>query len=231
MSGIFGFSVQSNGDSDFLPVLRYDSRSGRAFRVDRVNTGGGFVSEPVDVTSGLKFIADLENVEVGWLLFGAGIAPDMRLVPIGHALPQRPNQDYKNGVRFMVKLAKEVGGDKPIREIASTARAFLSGVEDLYMNYEAQKAENPGKLPVVVLEKTVPVKSAQSVNYAPVFKIVSWAPRGDLIFQPKAASNGSAVAGVTHVPGTPPSTGSTRVDPPGPRQTELDDVNGAGDFG
>jgi hypothetical protein len=232
---VFGFSTQSSG-GDFLPILKYNSQAGRMFRRDRIDVGGQYSNEEVDITSNFKAICDMENLEVGWMSFAGG-PPDFRLVPIGSPLPPRPpgvddkgKPIYQNGVRMMLKLSKECGGDKPIREISSSARAFLGGLEALYLDYETQKADNPGKLPVIVLEKTTPIKTEKSTHYAPVFKIISWAPRGDLVFQPKAQTNGSAVAGVSHTPGTPPSTGSTRVDPPRPKQQDLMAVNGGEDL-
>ena len=188
---IFGFSTEiSNGGGDFLPVLKYDARAGRFFRVDRVDTGNGFASEQVDVTTGIKFVADFENIEVGWIVFTPGSAPDFRLVPIGTQLPDRPSPNHKNGLRFMLKLSKECGGDKPIREIAGTSKAFLSGIEAVYTAYLAEKGKNPGKLPVLTVDKITPVKTGtgaqSSTNYHPTFKISGWAPRGDLVFEPKA---------------------------------------------
>ena len=96
----------------------------------------------------------------------------------------------------MLKLSKECGGDKPIREIAGNSKAFLSGVEAVYTQYLAEKAKNPGKLPVLTVEKITPVKTGSgarsSTNYHPQFKISGWAPRGDLVFVPKAGAAPSA---------------------------------------
>jgi hypothetical protein len=68
--------------------------------------------------------------------------------------------------------------------MAGTSKAFLSGVEAVYSQYLAEKDNHPGKLPVIVLEKTTPVRSGtgehSSTNYQPTFKIVGWAPRVDL---------------------------------------------------
>ena len=118
------------------------------------------------------------------MLFAAGTAPDFKLVPIGNEFPDRPSDKHKHGVRLMIKLAKDCGGDKPIREMAGTSKAFLSGIEAVYTQYLAEKDKHPGKLPVIVLEKTTPVRSGtgehSSTNYQPTFKIVGWAPRGDL---------------------------------------------------
>jgi hypothetical protein len=225
---VFGFSTApSEGGGDFLPILKYDARAGRFFRMDRVDTGNGFTNEPIDVTQGIKFVADFENVEVGWINFPAGSAPDFRLVPMGTQLPDRPTPVHKNGLRFMMKLAPECGGDKPVREIAGVSKAFLSGVEAVYVQYLAKKGENPGKLPVLIVEKITPVKTGtgerSSTNYHPTFKISGWAPRPkDLVFEAKV----SGVASPSTAPSTAPSTGSTRAEAPKTAAPEMAD-----DFG
>lgn len=219
---VFGFSTEPSAGGDFMPIVKYDARAGRLFRMDRVDTGNGFSNEQVDITSAFKAIVDFENIEVGWIDFPAGSAPNFSLVPMGTQLPDRPSPRHKNGVRFVLKLAKDCGGAKPIREIAGTSKAFLSGVEATFNVYQTEKAANPGKLPVIVLEKTTPIKSGsgekQSTNYQPTFKIVSWAPRGDLVFEPKTTHQ-------TKVPpvefGGAPATGSTKVDPPGVKQPAM----------
>lgn len=212
---VFGFSTEpSTGNSDIVPVVKYDARSGRMFRIDRTDTGNGFVADQVDVSRKFKALFDLENVETGWILFAAGVQPHFALVPIGSALPARPTPDHKNGIRFMVKLGKDCGGD--IREIAGTSKVFMAGVEKLYVEYLKERDANDGKLPIVELEDTLPVKAGQSTNYQPVFKIVGWAPRGDLVFKPKGGSVVAAPFGGA----APPSTGSTVVPPPVARTPE-----------
>ena len=222
MGNVFGFSTEASAGGDFLPIVQYDARAGRFFRRDRVDTGNGFASEQVDITAIFKAIADFENIEVGWIVFTPGSAPDFKLVPIGSQLPDRPSPNHKNGLRFMLKLSKECGGDKPIREIAGTSKAFLSGVEAVYTQYLAERAKNPGKLPVLTVDKITPVKSGSgaqsSTNYHPVFRISGWAPRGDLVFEAKgvAPSVASQVLAATASagPATAPSTGSSRVAAP-----------------
>jgi len=233
MSSVFGFSTEASAGGDFLPIVKFDARAGRFFRMDRVDTGNGFANEQVDITQGVKFIADFENVEVGWLNFTPGQAPDFRLVPIGYQLPDRPSPNHKNGLRFMLKLSKECGGEKPVREIAGTSKAFLSGVEAVYTRYLAEKAKNPGKLPVLTVEKITPVKTGSgaqsSTNYHPQFAISGWAPRGDLVFEPKggaAPASAKATAGQADAPSVAPSTGSTRAAAPAAKAEDLVD-----DFG
>jgi hypothetical protein len=220
---VFGFSTEPAGD--FMPILKFDARAGRLFRMDRTDTGAGFVSEPVDITAEFKAIVDFENVEVGWIDFTPGSAPDFVLVKMGQALPPRPSDRHKNGVRFILKLAKGCAGERPIREMAGTSKAFLSGIEAVFTAWLAQKDKHAGKLPVIVLEKTTPIKSGSgertSTNYQPSFRIVSWAPRGDLAFVAKAVAPAAPIAA------TPPATGATLAAAPAPARETAD----ADDFG
>ena len=36
MSNVFGFSTEPSAGGDFTPIIKYDARAGRIFRVDRV---------------------------------------------------------------------------------------------------------------------------------------------------------------------------------------------------
>ena len=225
---VFGFSTApSSGGGDFLPIVKYDARAGRMFRMDRENDGAGWTTNQVDITKAFKAVVDFENIETGWIDFNTGGAPVFAMVPLGSAMPAQPTPNAKNGVRVLLKLSKDCGGDKPIREMASTAKAFLAGIEEVFLAYKADADKNAGKLPVVVLEDAMPIKSGsgdkQSTNYQPKFKITGWAARGDLQAQPRGAS-----AITTPMPVAPPSTGSTQVPPPAakasaPATTDDDD--------
>jgi hypothetical protein len=213
MPNVFGFSTAPSDGGDFTPIVKYDARAGRMFRVDRTqDSGGNFASEVVDITQTFKAIFNFENIESGWVRFASGVAPEFKMVPIGSELPARPSPEHKNGVRLMIKLATNCCGDKPIRELAGTAKAFLAGIEAVYMQYWTEKDKHPSELPVIVLEGTKAVKSPgdkSSTNYQPMFTIVGWKPRGDLGGRSGSRSDGS-----------PPATGSTRAEAP---KTDDDD--------
>lgn len=175
-----GLQTESNGGGDFNKVVKFDARAGRMFRVDREQDGGGqWQTENVEITNGFTAVMDLENIEVGWCLFAQGVAPQMTLVPLGQPLPARPSDQHKQGFRLMMKLGKSSGGD--VREIAATSKAVLGSVDDLHTAYEAQKAANPGKLPLVALTGSKPIVSTgqgkSSTNYAPIFEIQKWIDR------------------------------------------------------
>ena len=102
-----GFSYGgSGGGADFLPIVKFDARAGRFFRVDREDG----VSTPHDITRNFKAVFDFENLEVGWISFNAGSAPDFQMVPFGSAFGDRPSDNHKRGIRMAVKLSGECGG-------------------------------------------------------------------------------------------------------------------------
>jgi hypothetical protein len=186
-------------------------------------------------------VFDLENLETGWIDFTPGSPPSFVLVKMADldsgvaAFPDKPPQaKHKPGIRFMIKLSNNIADSRPIREMASTAKAFVNGVSDLYKAYEAGRQANPGKLPVVELGgKAIPVKTGSgdkaSTNYQPRLKIVGWAPRGDLKPVPRgtaATSNGHTVAAGN---GAAPSTGSTQR--AAPRKPVPQDDADLSDFG
>lgn len=214
-----GLNYSSGGNGgDIVPFVKFDARAGRFFRRDRSqDASGSYVSNDVDITSNFKAVVDMENIEVGYLKFGAGTAPEMVLSKLGDQMPQKPAGDgWKQGARIMMKLHSSCGGD--IRECSSNAAAFLKGIDDLHTEYEAEKATNSGKLPIVVLRTTMPITSGQgqkkSTNYQPVFEISGWAPRpNDLVHIAKATHQTELPPAVQYT-ASPPSTGSTQVAAP-----------------
>lgn len=227
-----GFNYSSGGgdNGDIVPFVKYDARAGRFFRNDRSEQNGAYSNNAVDITSSFKAVMDLENLEVGYLLFAAGAAPAFNLVKLGEPMPNKPaDGKWKQGVRVMMKLHKDCGGD--VREISSNAAAFLKGFDELHSLYESGKGANPGKLPIVVLKTTVPITSGsgekKSTNYQPVFEIAGWAPRPiDLVHVGKGVT-----APATAPVQAAPSTGSTPVGPPAAKAAPQPQPEMADDFG
>jgi len=220
--GILGFDIETSpaGGRDFTPIVKFDARSGRIFRIERVNTGNGFANEPVDITAIFKAIIDFDHMYVGWINFPLGSAPAMVLVNWLDvmnekiAYPRKPSEDYKNGARWVMKLSKNCGGERPVREMAGNSKAFLAGVEALCTEYAAQRARYPGQLPVVSMAEALPVKTGSgqtsSTNYRPRFVIDGWAPRpADLVHIPIVPAG----LPVEPLPKVAPSTGSTPIPP------------------
>lgn len=218
----FGFNYESSA-GDIIPIVKFDARAGRFFRIDRVDG----VNNPIDITTSFKAVMDFENIEVGYINFPAGGAPEFRVAPIGQPMPENPGGKFRQGIRMLLKLGKDCGGD--VREISTTAKAVLGAFDTCHNEYLAGVKANPGKLPVVALETTVPITTqgrdekgnpVKTTNYAPVFKIASWVDRpADLVFSPK--NGGDVASPAAHA--SPPSTGSTQVSAPAPVADSEDD--------
>lgn len=208
----FGLNYESTGGGDIVPIIKYDARAGRMFRIDRVNG----VNEPEDITKTFKAVVDLENVEVGFMDFPTGSAPIFVLVPLGDPMPSHPGGNAKQGVRIMLKLSKDCGGD--VRELATSAKAAMRGLDELHTAFVEGQKKHAGKLPVVAMKDTIAISSEgqgkKTTNYQPVFEIVSWVARpADLVHKPKARSTQTAPAS-----SGPPATGSTKVEAPAKRE-------------
>lgn len=185
-----GLQTESGG-GDFADILKYDARAGRMFRVDRTQGAAGWETNNVEVTNGFTFVPDLENIQVGFALFAAGIAPSFVMVPHGDPLPHRPSDQYKQGFKMLTKLGQSSGGD--IREFASCAKVVIGALDRLHDAFISGQAANAGKLPVVALTGSTAVvstgKGQSSTNYAPVFEIVKWIDRpADLVAPTRAAA-------------------------------------------
>lgn len=226
-----GLSYGGGAGGDIIPFVKYDARAGRFFRNDRSESNGQYSNEAVDITSTFKAVVDMENVEVGYMKFGTGAAPEFVLVRLGDPMPHRPaDAAFKQGARLMMKLHASCGGD--IREISGNAASFLKGIDELHDAYTQGKAANPGKLPIVTLKATLPITSGQgakkSTNYQPVFEITGWAARpADLVHVPKV-SGAPQTASPSTAPAAAPSTGSTQVGAPTAKQPEMAEAE---DFG
>ena len=216
-----GINYESTG-GDFLPIVKFDCRAGRMFRRDRANGE----NSDIDITRSFKAVVDLENLETGWMNFDTGGAPEFAMAVFGKsAVPDKPSDKHRLGVRLVLKLHKDCGGD--VREFAGNAKSLVRGVDGLHDAYLAGVKENQGKLPVVVLEDTTPITTGEgarkSTNYAPVFKIVNWVSRPeDLVYEPRSSSAAPVAAKAANA-GSPPSTGSTRVPPPAAAPAADDD--------
>lgn len=189
-----GLSNSNGGGSfDRVPVLKYDARAGRIFRIDREqDASGAWQTDQVEITQDFQAVMDLENIQVGWLHFPAGSAPSINVVKFGEAMPDKPSKDHKQGFRLLMKLGKSCGGD--VREMAANAQVSINGIDELHTAYTEGAKTNAGMLPVVKLKTTIAIttkgkdkdgKPQSSTNYQPVWEIVKWVDR-------PAELNGSA---------------------------------------
>lgn len=233
-----GLSTGS-GSGDIRPFVKYDAKAGRLFRIDRAqNASGMFESNQVDITRDAAFIIDLAGIKVGWINYTSQ-GPIKRLVVLGQeAVPPRPSDvnsegkpAFKQGFEVALKLGNSIQGPGGgvARDMSSTAGCVIEAVDALHDAFSASPESKEGKLPVVKLVDTIPVKSGQSTNYKPIFEIVSWKDRPEELPLPSMAD---APASTTPAPAasSPPVTGSTQAEPPA-AQAPQPATAGADDFG
>ena len=172
--------LPQSGGGDRVPIVKYDARAGRIFRVDRSqNAAGQYDSETVEITPQFQAVFDMAGIELGWLSFPQNAAPDIVVAPYGQPLPPRPSAQHRTGFRVHMLLGKSCGGD--VREMAANAQASIAGMDALHDAYLAGVKANPNKLPVVKLGRTKAIvsqgKAASSTNYEPGWEIVAWVDR------------------------------------------------------
>ncbi len=179
------FNSTSNSESgDFLPLLAYNAKAGRLKTSDRVETSAGWVKQEADVSFDKpSFVMDLANIETGWLLFRAGMAPIKAVAKIGSPMPPMPGGDFGNDEKgkaikpregFVLKVMDK---GSVVREFASNAGAVLGSIDALHTAYKAAPEAAQGLLPVVQFTGAIEVKGKHGSNYSPNFQIIKWVPR------------------------------------------------------
>lgn len=173
----------SGGSAEIRPYIAYDARAGRMFRIDRAqDAAGNWSSNKVDITRQAKFVADIEQIRVGWINY-TPTGPVKLMVVYGEVIPARPadlnaegKPAFRQGFELSVLLSKEAGGG-PARDFGSNAMCVIEAIDRLHDAYLASPEAKAGKLPIVALVDTVLKEIGKSSNYAPVFKIEGWVDR------------------------------------------------------
>jgi hypothetical protein len=197
------------------PIIKYDARAGRIFRVDRTQEADGWDSKTVEITPVFQAVFDMENIELGWLYFPTNDAPSIIVAKYGQPLPDKPSKNHRAGFRVHMLLGAQSGGD--VREMAANAQVSIKGMDALHDAYLAGLKEHPGQLPVVKLDGTEAVqssgkdasgKSVSSQNYMPRWSIFKWIPRpsqlpADGVIPAEAEDHGQAETAAAKAAETP----------------------------
>lgn len=177
---------------DFDKYVKFNGKSGRWYMKNEAG-------DEVEITP-TSFIADLENIKTGWMFFAAGTAPDKVFDASLSQPAPKPSENHKRG--FSVRLFSKAtfGG---VVELSGTSMHLCNAVNDLYTAFEADKAANAGKIPVVKYSGTTAQKDKHGTNYKPNFVIEKWVDR------PAELSATPAPAAATPPQAAPVVTAST----------------------
>ena len=168
-----GLNIESRSSGDILPILKFNTQTGEFIRQDRFQDATGAWTKSVEeVKLPLKFAADFENMEVGWLSFGSG-HPDFAMTRLGGELPDRPSPEHKKA--FRVRLTNN---DLGLREFSGSSKTLVGAMDRLHDEYVSQSAANPGKFAVVEVTELETVHQevrGEPRRYkSPVWHIASW---------------------------------------------------------
>ena len=120
------------------------------------------------------FVADFDNIATGWLLFREGQAPERVMdTSIDKAAPL-PGEGFKRGFVVMAYSPKFFGGAV---ELASASIHMSNAIKEVYAQYEADKAANAGKVPVIACTGSQAMKDRYGTNYRPTLAIAKWVDR------------------------------------------------------
>jgi hypothetical protein len=207
--------ISTEGSGDFAPYLKYDAKAGRIFRAPLKDAGEKTM---VDLTMGFVGAFDFANIEVGWLDFPSGAAPQYATQPLAQGIGPKPTAPgkWKQGFRINVALPGVPG----VFEMASNAKATIAAFNELHDKVIAAPELAAGKVPVVALSGTeiVETPSPQGVqrNYKPIFVIQSWIDRPASLVKktPAATPPAQATPPANHPPAGPAATGNQAFQAP-----------------
>lgn len=178
------YASGETASANFLPRVDYNAKSGRMKFSQRVEVNGMWETQERDVSFEQPvFIADLANIQVGYLFFKKGMAPVRALVPHGQPLPPRPTGDFGVDERGRPNQPKEgfalriLDSERTLREFTSNAASVLGAMDALHNAFEAAPERQQGMVPVVQFTGATEVKGKHGANYTPNFQIVKWVPR------------------------------------------------------
>ncbi|MBM3558110.1 MAG: hypothetical protein FJX47_21430 [Alphaproteobacteria bacterium] len=120
------------------------------------------------------FVVDFANIATGWLLFREGQAPERVMDPSLDQPAPHPGEGFKRGFVVMGFSPKFFSG---IAEFASASIHLANAIKEVYVQYEAERAKNPGKLAVIACTGSQAMKDRYGTNYRPTFQVVKWVER------------------------------------------------------
>ena len=166
--------------TDFIPIIKYDARSGIFTRVDRVQSAGGQWQSEEAQLKDPEFLCDLAQVEIGWMRF-VGV-PDFVMVHRQQAVPTQPSDDHRLGFRVLLMLAEAHALDGEagdLRHFSNSSKTVMGAFDKLDNDFQRSKESNdPDLVPRVKVTGVEALKirtpQGQSNFQRPVFTIIGW---------------------------------------------------------
>jgi hypothetical protein len=167
----FGGEGGSSG-SKFLPVVKFDAKSGDFIAVNREpQSDGSWDKVEQEIELPIKAVADFAGLQVGWVTFAPTYSAAM--APAGEKMPMKPSQDHKQAVSLKL-FFKEHG----LREFTPTSKTVLRVIDQLHDQFLRDADDHKGKMPVIEFQGTETVKITTPQGElrfkAPTCRIAGW---------------------------------------------------------
>jgi len=194
-----GMNFDTSGSGrKFLPVVKFDAKSGDMMIVNRdPQSDGTWEKTEIELKFPTHAICDFANIEIGWIGF-VDNKFDYVMAKAGQKMPACPSPDHKQGIRLRM-FFKEHG----VREFSHTSKNVLRVIDAIHTQAENEAAANPGKVPVVLISGTETIKMQTKQGElrfkVPTMEIVKWV---DVPAEMKEAA--SAPAAVKAAPAAKP---------------------------
>jgi hypothetical protein len=158
--------LQIGGSGTVKPFVKYNAKADKWFM--RGPDGGDLeIGRPTCVM-------DFDNIATGWLLFREGQAPERVMDPSLEQPAPSPGEGFKRGFVLMMFSPKYFGG---AAEFSGTSVHLANAIKDIYAQYDAERANHRGALPVVACTGSEAMKDRYGTNYKPTLQIVQWVER------------------------------------------------------
>tara|TARA_R110000824_G_scaffold43425_2_gene127110 strand:- start:14 stop:577 length:564 start_codon:yes stop_codon:yes gene_type:complete len=134
-----------------------------------------------------KAVFDLQNIKLGWVKLYNDIAPEFLWDDNGnrHARPDAEGDEnifgkWRRGFEVQVWAPKLFGDDEP-RPFMTNATGACMGIQALYVDFEAQRDDNAGKVPLVEYTGAEAAKVGKGNTAIPQLTISKWIDRPDAL--------------------------------------------------
>ena len=194
-----------SGGGDRTPILKFSAKDGSFIAVNRSQVDGQWQSQERELEAPIQVAMDMAEIEMGWMHFNP--APDFHMAKSGQPRPEKPSDDHKWG--FRVRLCnKDIG----LRELSSSSRNVYDRMVKLYQAYEAGKAQNPGKVPIVDITGTERVTQTLNDGQTQTWRVPQWSLSGWVDRPTTLDSAPEPTAAVAPPASIPPSEAATGAD-------------------
>lgn len=160
-----GLNISTGNNEDFKNFCKYNAKAGRWYV--KKDEGEVEVDKPT-------FVADFDNIKTGWFYFAAGVAPSIIYDPDLTTPAAKPSENHKRGFELEVFSQNAFGG---VVVFSSTSAMVGGAINEVFEQYEKDRAANAGKLPVVQCTGVTPETNKHGTNYKPNLSIAKWVDR------------------------------------------------------